>query len=158
LALVLSATLVFSSPVAAARADKPDLSAELQVQLPKYDKKSLEKLKHAALAGNAKAEYDLGTLFLWGRGVSQDFKTSENWFRKSTEADCRPAQIYLAGGYGRGIGLRGALPNDAMDVLRWYLVAAANEMDPPLEGEIELIKRQMAPPQIAEAERRARAK
>lgn len=124
-ALGLFSCAMLVTPGANAEGWTANYSTNDQVLKLARDKKARGKLQQAAQAGDAKAAYDLGTLYLWGAGVKQDFKTSERWFRKSAESGYRPAQLYLAAGYGNGYGVAGALPRDQVEGLRWMLVAQA---------------------------------
>jgi uncharacterized protein len=54
---------------------------------------ALRKWRPLAELGDANAQFNLGLLFLQGRGVAQDDKEAMMWFRKSTEQGNANAQF-----------------------------------------------------------------
>ena len=64
----------------------------------------LQKLQTAAAAGNAKAQYDLGYLYVMGQGVPQDYAQAVKWFRKAAAQGNDVAQHTSGGMYERGLG------------------------------------------------------
>ena len=66
---------------------------------------SFVKLKEAAEAGDAKAQYLLGRMYETGDAVKQNYKEAIKWFKKASEqgmaqAKCELGKLYL---YGEGV-------------------------------------------------------
>jgi uncharacterized protein len=73
-----------------------------------------------ARQGNARAQYNLGTMYLIGTGVAQDNAEAVNWFRKAAAQGNAGAQYNLGGMYLNGQGV----PPDQAEAARWYRKAA----------------------------------
>jgi TPR repeat protein len=72
--------------------------------------------------GDGAAQYNLAMLFDKGRGVSQDFKQAEHWYRKSAEQNFIWAQYAMGSLYERGEGVG----QDYAQAADWYAKAATN--------------------------------
>ena len=55
--------------------------------------------------GNIKAQFQLGLLFLNGKGVPKDYMQAANWFSKSALKGDVNSQYYIGAMYARGLGV-----------------------------------------------------
>lgn len=72
--------------------------------------------------GDGAAQYNLAMLYDKGRGVTQDFKQAEHWYRKAAEQNFIWAQYALGNLYERGEGVA----QDYAQAADWYAKAATN--------------------------------
>jgi TPR repeat protein len=70
--------------------------------------------------GHAQAQYRIGRLYFYGRGVEQDISEAAEWYRKAAEQGHARSQSNLAIMYEEGSGL----PRDDEQAARWYAKAA----------------------------------
>ncbi|QLB13377.1 hypothetical protein EV697_10384 [Bisgaardia hudsonensis] len=77
-------------------------------------------LKSLAEKGDPEAQYNLGNLYVSGRGVEQDDKQAVAWYRKSVTKGFTKAQLNLGNMYALG---RGVKQNYSLAV-EWYEKAA----------------------------------
>ena len=70
--------------------------------------------------GDAKAEFDLGSLYYVGVGVPQDYAEAARWYRKAADQGDANAKAGLASMYYYGKGV----PQDYSQAVRWYRNAA----------------------------------
>ena len=84
------------------------------------DAKELAAIRAAAQAGDAKAQYLLGSRYRFGKGVNQDLAQAVHWYRQSADQGYAPAQSDLGVLYanGRGVTL------DEVQAVNWYRKAA----------------------------------
>ena len=80
----------------------------------------IAKLKEKAEQGNADAQYDLGLIYAYGRGVPQDDNETAKWLRKAGEQGNVSAQNDLGVAYAHGTGV----PRDEMEAVKWFRKAA----------------------------------
>ena len=82
--------------------------------------KALELFKPFAEQGDAKAQYNLGIMYGYGRGVPRDYTEAIKWYRKAAEQGYVLAQYNLGimYGYGRGV------PQNNKEAVKWYRKAA----------------------------------
>ena len=85
-----------------------------------FGAESLAELRKEAEAGNAAAQYNLGTRCLKGDGVLKDSSEASKWFRKSAEQGNAIAQFFLGVMYDSGDGL----PKDSAEAVKWYRKSA----------------------------------
>jgi TPR repeat protein len=52
--------------------------------------KALRRIRPAANDGDAAAQFYLGTMYVTGHGVQQDYSAAALWFRKAAEQGLRP--------------------------------------------------------------------
>jgi hypothetical protein len=81
---------------------------------------TLQTLIDKANKGDPNAQYNLGVMYTYGRGVSEDWSEGAKWFSKAAEhgnadAQCNLGYIYLNG--------RGA-PQDFNEAIGWFTKAA----------------------------------
>jgi len=79
-----------------------------------------EKLKPLAEQGDALAQFNLGSIYYQGKGVSQDYKEAAKWFRLSAEQGEKVAQFTLGKMYEEGKGVK----QDKAEAIKWYQKAA----------------------------------
>jgi len=105
----------------------------------------------AATQGQAKVQYNLGTLYLNGGGAPKDYQQVLRWFRMAADLGEALAQTKIGIMYEDGQGV----PHDFFQAHKWYNLAATNGDMPAAELRDALAK-QMTPAQIAEAQKLAR--
>lgn len=84
-------------------------------------KDAIHWLSEAANQGYGPAEYELGRIYLYGRGVPADYAQALNWERKAAEQGDPRAQRDLAFMYERGFGVAA----DPAQAAEWNRKAAA---------------------------------
>ena len=77
-------------------------------------------LKQAAENGIARAQYELGYVYCYGPGVSQDYVETVKWYRRAAGQGHAEAQCELGLVYTNGEGV----PRDYVEALKWYRLAA----------------------------------
>ena len=85
---------------------------------------SIDSIQNSALDGNPQAQYELGQMYEFGRGVGQDYTEAMDWYIKAANKDHAQAQYAIGLLYEHG---RGVVPN-ASTVAEWY-TKAANQGD-----------------------------
>ncbi len=83
-------------------------------------KESIRLLTEAAGQGYAPAEYEIGRIYLYGRGIPVDYAKALLWERKAAEQGDSRAQNDLAFMYERGFGV----PADPAQAAEWNRKAA----------------------------------
>ena len=86
----------------------------------KQYKEAYDFLKKAAEQGNADAQNNLGVMYQYGEGVSQDKAEAVRWYRKAAEQGYAAAQNNLGVMYDNGEGVS----QDKAEAVRWYRKAA----------------------------------
>jgi len=77
-------------------------------------------LRKQAEAGDAKAQFTIGSMYENGSGVTQDYAEAAKWYRKAAERGEARAQYNLGIFYQNGWGV----PRDATEAVKWYRKAA----------------------------------
>ena len=77
-------------------------------------------LQSLAQAGDAKAQYELASLYAEGREQPRDLKLAAHWYEKSAAQGLAPAQYRLGSLYEKGLGV----PRDLAQATTWYRKAA----------------------------------
>lgn len=80
-----------------------------------------EIFKPLAGAGDARAQFFLGTAYVQGAGVEPDETVAVNWFKKSAEGGYDMGQYWYAFMLSRG---RGVAAEDWKTAMKWFLKAA----------------------------------
>ena len=114
---------------------------------------AVSELKPLAEQGNAEAQFNLGSLYYQGRGVSQDYKEAVKWLRKAAEQGHIFSQTSLGTIYAEGV--QGVVEKDYPQALMWFIFAAAKGDMEAMEFRDSMANR-MTPSQIAEAQKLAR--
>ncbi|MCL2076384.1 MAG: sel1 repeat family protein [Betaproteobacteria bacterium] len=91
-----------------------------------YINLSLPELTRMAEAGDANAQFDLGSRYSLGQGVPQDYRQAFNWYRKAAEQGHDGAQNNLGSMYDRGNGV----PQSLQQAIYWWRKAAAQGSPP----------------------------
>ena len=84
---------------------------------------SAELVKKAE-AGNAVAQYDLGSVYCLGKGVTKDYKEAVKWWTKSAEQGNAKAQCALGVCYYEGDGVT----QDYKEAVKWLTKSAEQGM------------------------------
>jgi localization factor PodJL len=79
-----------------------------------------ERLRSAAVAGDAAAAYEVGLRYAEGRGVPVDFEQAALWFKRAADKGLVPAQFRLASLLEKGKGV----PKNPEGARQLYLAAA----------------------------------
>jgi uncharacterized protein len=116
--------------------------------------------RKAAAGGYAPAEYAIGEMTLAGRGVVRDERAAADWFLRAAEHGMAEAQIRAAAYLTAGTATADGKP-DAVEALKWLLLAAEGVADPAQrEAAVaarEKLSLQLSAEDRAEAERRAKS-
>ena len=107
----------------------------------------VRELLEAAEQGLAEAQVRLGRMYGLGEGVPKDHKEAVKWFRKAAEQGHADAQNILGLMYANGEGV----PEDYIKAYMWMSLAKA-QGEETAAGNMDIIKIQMTPAQIAKAQ------
>jgi uncharacterized protein len=133
----------------------PAFSADYQKGLTAYQSgdyaTALREWKPLAEQGNAVAQYNLGGMYAYGRGVPQDYKTALKWWRLAAEQGNANAQFNLGLMYGNGTGVI----QDNVYAHMWWNIAASSGNKVAVKNR-DIVAGEMTPAQIAEAQKLAR--
>jgi len=94
-------------------------------------------------------------MYLHGRGVPKDYTQALVWFVKAAEQGYPEAHLQLGAVYFAG---RGGVAKDNVEALKRLTIASTLETRDLKSSYVELkerIAKEMTPPQVAEAKRRA---
>ncbi len=100
--------------------------------------------------GSAAAQYNLGLLYVDGKGVPQSPAEAANWFRRAAEQDSTSAQHNLGAMYASGQGVK----RDLIQAYKWLNICAAKG-DAGCTTQRDLIGKKLKPAQVSEAQRLA---
>ena len=87
---------------------------------PKDYKKAAECFRRAAEQGHVNAQYNIGIMYVRGKGVNQDYEEALKWLHKAAEQGNVNAQYNIGVMYERGNGVN----QDYKEALKWYHKAA----------------------------------
>jgi TPR repeat protein len=76
----------------------------------------------AAAQGNADAQYNLGVMYMLGKGVTQNYAEAVKWYRLAAANGHAHAPAFLGVAYRTGQGVT----QNYAEAVKWYRVAAAN--------------------------------
>ena len=103
-------------------------SADFQKGLDAYKNKdyatALREWKPLAEQGNAEAQYILGWMYEYGKGVLQDDETAVKWYKRAAEQGNAPAQTNLDLMYHQGQGV----PQNYEAATKWFKLTAEQEV------------------------------
>ena len=120
-----------------------------------YDRKdyatALKLWRPLAAQGNADAQFNLGSMYGGGRGVTQDYIEAVRWYKLAAAQGHVAAMYYLGMMYGRGLGV----PQDYLRAHLWSNLAAAKGHEKAAKNR-DIAAGKMTPQQIAEAQKMAR--
>ncbi len=114
---------------------------------------AVKELKPLAEQGDARAQFDLGSLYYQGRGVPQDYAEATRWLRKAAEQGNVAAETTLGIIYSQG--LQGVIEKDYPQALMWFIFAASQGDSEAKELRDDLAMK-MTPVQVGEAQKLAR--
>ena len=80
----------------------------------------MTEVRRLAAEGDAVAQFELGVLYAFGRGVPQDYEEAARWYRLAADQGHASAQYNLGVSYAFGRGV----PQDHGEAVRWYRLAA----------------------------------
>ena len=112
---------------------------------------ALQEWTPLAEAGDADAQFTIGVMHRYGRGVPQDYKDSLKWRRLAAEQKDKHAHSLLGTSYQYGYGV---LPNNIIAHM-WYNIASANRRNPSRTF-MDWISEKMTPADISKAQAMAR--
>ena len=72
-----------------------------------------------------KAQYNLGTCYEKGRGVTQDYNEAVKWYRKAAEQGHANAMSWMGYFFENGKGVT----KDLQEAIRWYKLGAEKGED-----------------------------
>ena len=96
--------------------------------------------------GQAMGQYNLGSMYDHGIGVSQDYKEAVKWYRMSADQGEALAQYNLGVLYYNATGV----PQDYKEAYAWWSVAKGNGHERS-ETNLGLVTQKMTKEQIADA-------
>ena len=107
-----------------AKAEQEDASAlnrrGVQYYLEKDYVQAIKCFRAAAEQGHAVAQYNLGTCYQEGKGVTQNYAEAVKWIRKAAEKGHSSAQHNMGDSYYYGHGVS----KDVAEAIKWYKKAA----------------------------------
>ncbi|MDP5070034.1 MAG: sel1 repeat family protein [Congregibacter sp.] len=104
-------------------------------------------LKEAAASGHAKAQSELGALYLDGRGVVQDFVQASAWYQKAADQGDADAMLALGRMYRAGWGMEADLVNAYI----WLNLASARGQAAAQQARQEILS-QLSAEELNEAQ------
>jgi TPR repeat protein len=117
--------------------------------VPKNDVEAVKWFRKAAEQGYKWSQYNLGIMYRNGWGVPQNDAEAVKWYRKAAEQGHAKAQSNLGTMYGNGEGV----PANFVKAYMWYSLAkAVGDKDKVASTNLDIIKKQMTPDQIAKAQ------
>jgi len=100
---------------------------------------------------NVNAQFNLGNMYVTGRGVTQDYAEAVRWYRLAAKRGDPRAQLNLGIMHGTGQGV----PQDDATAHIWFNIAAANGASNAAPAR-DLAASRLTAAAIDEAQRRAR--
>jgi len=88
--------------------------------------KQFQDNKVKAENGDAKAQYNLGDMYIRGKGAQTNYAEGIKWFRKSAEQNDAGAECDLGNCYDCGVGVT----MDHVEAVKWYRKAAEQNFAP----------------------------
>ena len=89
-----------------------------------YGAMTISQLEQAAKAGQAPAQFFLGSRYKNGQGVKQDQKNAFTWFKKAADQGIPSAQLNVGQMYANGVGIK-----QDLSLAKAYLMKAAKQGD-----------------------------
>lgn len=128
--------------------------ADFQAGLDAYQKGdyvgAVKEWRPLAEQGDPEAQYNIGLLYLDGKGVPQNPAEAVNWFRRAAEQDYEKAQHNLGAMYGSGQGVK----RDFIQAYKWLNICAAKG-NAGCVTQRDLVAKKLKPNQVSEAQRLA---
>ena len=119
-------------------ADEPpaaldDVQSAAVTQAEKCGNGQTATIRQAAERGDVTAQGCLGSLYVTGTGVPQDYGEAARWYRKAAERGVASAQVNVARLYASGKGVA----KDMREAVKWYR-KAANQGDAEAQRALEI--------------------
>jgi len=114
----LGATAMSPGETSTPGAPSGDPAAELP--LPDNASAELRDLARKAIAGDANAEYEIGTVFARGMGVPQSYEHAAYWYRRAADQGKSDAAYAFGALWEQGLGV----PRDAREAMNWFRKAS----------------------------------
>ncbi len=114
------------------------------------DKKEFENTLLKAKQGEAYAQFTLGYMYQFGKGITQNYKNAAHWYQKAAEQGLASAQHNLANRHVNGEGVA----NDCKQAYIWESLAAAQGHKSAIKNR-DIIAKKLTPQQLAEAQEEA---
>jgi len=96
--------------------------------------------RKSAEHGHFVSQFQLGSAYLFGKGVETNSIEAVKWFRKSADQGFGMAQFNLAVAYASGEGV----PKDYQSAYGWFLLAKAKGINPAL-SRLESLEKILSP-------------
>jgi TPR repeat protein len=116
--------------------------------VPKDDVEAVNWWRKAAEQGYARAQFSLGVMYDKGTIVPEDDAEAVKWYRKAAQQGVANAQAALGNMYAQGEGV----PENFVQAYAWLNLAAAQSFK-PASGNKDIVRKNMTPAQIAEAQK-----
>ncbi len=117
---------------------------------------ALTELRPLAAEGDARAQFSLGLMYVFGQGVAEDFAEATKWFGRAADQGHASAQFNLGVMYAYGRGV----PQEYVLAHMWFNLGSAASPAGELRDKAVLAREQlsklMTAAQISEAQRAAR--
>ena len=130
------------------------VSADFQAGLDAYQKGdyvgAAKEWRPLAEQGDPEPQYNMGLLYLDGKGVPQNPTEAANWFRRAAEQGYEKAQHNLGAMYGSGQGVK----RDYIQAYKWLNICAA-QGNAGCITQRDLVAKKLKPNQVSEAQRLA---
>jgi len=104
----------------------------------------------SARLGDKVAQFSLGVLYHYGRGVQRNYDEARRWYQLAADQGYSRAQVNLGVMSGEGEGG----PRDYVEALKWFSIAAANGDEQGRQAR-DALESRLTPEQVAEGRRRA---
>lgn len=94
----------------------PDGDPAAELPLPENASAELRDLARKAIAGDANAEYEIGTVFARGTEVPQNYGHAAYWYRRAADRGKADAAYSFGSLWEQGLGV----PRDAREAMNWF--------------------------------------
>jgi len=130
-------------------ASDPSLLRKARTAAGQTPEESIQLLMPDAQRGDGEAALLLGDMYLYGRGVSRDYRTARKWLEVAARQGRSEAFFNLGAVYDKALGVE----RDAPAAIKWFTLAA-DQRDPDAQLNLALfyIKGDGVPKNIAAAE------
>lgn len=105
-----------ASPRETAPPGAPDGDPAAELPLPDNASAELRDLARKAIAGDANAEYEIGTVFARGTDVPQSYEHAAYWYRRAADQGKSDAAYAFGALWEQGLGV----PRDAREAMNWF--------------------------------------
>lgn len=131
--------------------DAPDYRGAMQAYNKGKFAQALPQFKRLATLGHAGAEFMLGVMYFYGRGVDREYSLASIWFFKSARQGNPAAQLAFGSMFIRGVGVS----RDRVEAYKWLSLAAESDIE-RIAGQARTLREKAAESMTAEAIETAR--